>query len=195
MSHDSQGSAAMNQPQAAIRRHKLTVADYYRMAEVGILAPEARVELIEGEIVDMVPMGSRHAAAISLFTQRLTIAVTPQALVRCQLPLRLGDLSEPEPDLAVVRPHPDRYFDAHPTAADTLLVIEVADSSLAYDRDIKIPLYARHCVPAVWLIDLNAGTLLACSGADLAGREELPRPQQMAVPGMNGVNVDLSGLF
>lgn len=185
----------MNQPQAAIRRHKLTVADYYRMAEVGILAPEARVELIEGEIVDMVPIGTRHSAVVTLLHDAIAAAVSGAAQVRCQQPLRLGDISEPEPDLAVVRPHPDRYFDAHPTAADTLLVIEVADSSLAYDRDIKTPLYARHGVPAVWLIDLNAGTLLACSGADLAEREELPRPQQMAVPGMNGVNVDLSGLF
>ena len=142
-----------------LARHRLTVADYYRMAETGVLAPDARVELIEGEIIDMAPIGTRHASAVMRLNRLASAACGAGAIVSEQSPLRLSDLSEPEPDLMLLKPRADFYADAHPSAADVLLLIEVADSSARYDREIKLPLYARHGVPEVWIVDLEARLL------------------------------------
>lgn len=142
-----------------LTRHRLSVADYYRMGEAGIFAPNARVELIEGEIIDMAPIGTRHGSAVMRLNSLLSAAVGSRAVVSVQNPLRLSDLSEPEPDLMLLKPRDDFYADAHPTAADVLLLIEVADTSARYDREIKLPLYARHGVPEVWIVDLDARLL------------------------------------
>jgi Uma2 family endonuclease len=140
-------------PFAAPSRHLISVDAFHRMGEMGILGPVDRVELIEGEIIDMSPIGVLHAAIVarlaSYFSQRLGGA----AVVWCQNPLRMDDINEPEPDIAVLRPRPDFYTTAHPGPADVLLVIEVADTSLAYDLGTKVPLYARHGIPEVWVID------------------------------------------
>jgi Uma2 family endonuclease len=140
-------------PFAAPSRHLISVDAFHRMGETGILGPADRVELIEGDIIDMSPIGVLHAAIVarlaSYFSQRLGGA----AVVWCQNPLRLDDISEPEPDIAVLRPRADFYTTAHPAPADVLLVIEVADTSLAYDLGTKVPLYARHGIPEVWVID------------------------------------------
>src|SRR5262245_27163525 len=110
------------------RRHRITVEEYHRMAEVGLLAPDARVELIDGEIIDMPPMGSRHAAIVRRIQELLTDAVGKRALVQAQLPVRLDNYSEPEPDLAVLARREDYYAAKHPTPADTLLAVEVSES-------------------------------------------------------------------
>jgi Uma2 family endonuclease len=136
------------------QRHHLTVAEYYRMAETGILAPDARVELIEGEIIDMPPIGSPHASTVFFISDRLRDATKGVAFVWVQNPIRLGQHSEPQPDIALLRPRPDFYHSSHPTSADVFLIIEVADTSLAYDTQIKLPLYALHGIPEVWLADL-----------------------------------------
>jgi Uma2 family endonuclease len=136
------------------RPHRLTVDEYYRMAEVGLLPPDARVELIEGEIIDMAPIGSRHAAAVDFLAERFFRAVGGSAHVRVQGPVRLGPHSEPQPDLALLRPRAHRYADSHPTAADVLLLVEVSDATLRYDRETKASLYARHGVPELWIVDL-----------------------------------------
>jgi len=143
----------------APKRHVHTVADYYRMAAAGILRPDERTELIEGEIIDMAPIGSRHASVVTKLALELQRVVNDRATVRVQNPVRLSDLSEPQPDLALLRPRADFYRDAHPGPADILLIIEVADTSLDYDRNTKLPLYARHGVPEVWLVDLVASTV------------------------------------
>ena len=123
------------------------------MAEAGILGPKERVELIEGEIVDMAPIGSPHAGTTDLLTSLVAGAVADGLVfVRVQGPLRLDAHNEPQPDLMLLRPRADRYRQGHPTAAAVL--VEVADSSLAYDRGSKLALYARHGVPEVWLVDL-----------------------------------------
>ena len=111
-------------------RHRITVDEYYRMAEVGLLAADARVELIEGEILDMPPIGSRHAGVVSLLDRLLSRAAGDEAIVRVQLPLRLTNASEPQPDLALVKPRSDYYSTRHPTAADTLLVVEVSQTTV-----------------------------------------------------------------
>ena len=149
-----QGAAAMATiPVAAPSRHRISVDAFHRMGETGILGPADRVELIDGEIIDMSPIGALHAAIVarlaSYFSQKLAAA----AIMWCQNPLRLDDINEPEPDIAILRPRTDFYTTGHPGPADVLLVIEVSDTSLAYDLGTKVPLYARHGIPEVWVID------------------------------------------
>lgn len=181
-----------------VQRHRLTVEQYHRMAEAGVLAREARVELIEGVIVDMAPIGSRHAAAVKKLTALLTSAVGAQAIVSVQDPIRLGDRSEPQPDLALLRARDDFYAEATPTAADTLLVIEVAQATAAYDRQVKVPLYAQHGVPEVWIVDLDF-SLVRFYRAPHGDRytditaTETPGPTPVSM--LPGVTVDLSGLL
>jgi len=140
-------------PFAAPARHRISVDAFHRMGEAGILGAADRVELIDGEIIDMSPIGALHAAIVarlsSYFSQRLGGA----AVVWCQNPVRLDDTSEPEPDIAILRPRADFYMTAIPGPTDMLLVIEVADTSLAYDLGTKVPLYARHGIPEAWVID------------------------------------------
>jgi Uma2 family endonuclease len=142
------------------RRHRYTVADYYRMGEAGILAPDARVELIEGEIIDMAPIRSPHVATVLRLDYLLKEAATDRALVLVQAPIALGDYSAPQPDLALLRPRADYYRSSLAGPADVLLIVEVAESSLRHDRDAKIPLYARHGIPEAWLVDLTASRLV-----------------------------------
>jgi Uma2 family endonuclease len=140
-------------PFAAPSRHLISVDAFHRMGETGILGPADRVELIEGEIIDMSPIGVLHAAIVDALVRLFSRCTGESLFIRCQNPLRLDDLSEPEPDVAILRPRADFYTTAHPGPADVLLVIEVADTSLAYDLGTKVPLYARHGIPEVWVID------------------------------------------
>ena len=140
-------------PVAAPSRHVITVAAFHRMGEAGILGPAERVELIDGEIIDMSPIGALHAAIVARLTMLFSRELGGTAVVWCQNPLRLDDVSEPEPDIVILRPRADFYATAHPGPADALLVIEVSDTSLAYDLDVKVPLYARHGIPEIWVID------------------------------------------
>jgi len=137
-----------------LTRHRFTVDDYHAMAEAGALREDDRVELIEGEIVDMTPIGLRHMAAVDILTRRLTLGCGERAIVRVQGAIQLGPHSEPQPDLVVLKPRDDFYRTKAATADDVLLLIEVADSSLQFDRTVKLPLYARAGVPEVWLVDL-----------------------------------------
>lgn len=137
-------------------RHRLTVEDYYRMGEAGVFREGERVELIEGDIIDMAPIGSRHAGALKRLAKLFGDAVRDNAIVSIQDPVRLDRHSEPQPDLALLLPRQDFYSSGHPQPRDIILIVEVAEASIAYDRDVKVPLYARHGVPEVWLVDLAA---------------------------------------
>jgi Uma2 family endonuclease len=156
-------------------RHRFTVEDYYRMAAAGVLTEADRVELIEGEIVDMTPIGSRHMACVNRFTELLSVACRGRAIVQVQGPIRLGPHSEPQPDVALLRPRADFYATGHPGPGAVLLAIEVADTSLDFDRTVKLPLYARHGVPEVWLVDLAAGRMEVCRRPTAAGYGETSR--------------------
>src|SRR5262249_48453126 len=136
-------------------KHRFTVADYHRMAEAGILDEDDRVELIEGEIVDMTPIGRRHQARVDHLAELFFRGLAEKVIIRVQGSIRLSDLSEPEPDLVLLRRRADFYADADAGPADVLLIVEVADTSLPHDRDVKVPLYARAGIPEVWLVDLN----------------------------------------
>jgi Uma2 family endonuclease len=134
--------------------HRFTVDEYYRMGETGILHPEARVELLDGEIIDMMPIGPFHAGTVNRLIRVLVTAAKGRWLVVVQNPLRLGPRSEPEPDFMLVKPAADDYTGHHPLPEDVFLLIEVAESSLAYDRNRKIPAYARGGIPEVWIVNL-----------------------------------------
>ncbi|HLF13185.1 MAG TPA: Uma2 family endonuclease [Gammaproteobacteria bacterium] len=141
------------------RRHRITVEHYYRMAEAGLFEEDERVELINGEIIDMPPMGSRHAGTVAQLTDVLSHAVGGRAMIRAQLPVRLSDDSEPEPDIAVVKLRSDYYKSNHPVAADILLLVEISDTTVRYDRQVKVPLYAQRGIPEVWIVDLQSGEM------------------------------------
>jgi Uma2 family endonuclease len=135
-------------------RHRFTVDEYHEMARAGALTEDDRVELIEGEIVDMTPIGLRHAAAVDLLTRWLVQGCGNRAVVRVQGPIRLSPESEPQPDFAVLKPRDDFYRSSAAASDDVLLLVEVADTSLSYDRTVKLPLYARARIGEVWLVDL-----------------------------------------
>jgi Uma2 family endonuclease len=148
-------SAVVERPQAPAR-HRLDVGAYYRMAEAGILSQPQRVELVDGDIFDMNPIGSPHAAVTRRLEQRFARAVADGiVLVSVQNPLRLDSHNEPQPDFVVLTPRPDAYGASHPEAGDALLVVEVSDSSLDHDRKMKLPVYARCGVLEVWIVDLS----------------------------------------
>ena len=139
------------------RPRLFTNAEYHAMGDAGILAPDERVQLVAGEIVVMSPMGSRHAAAVNWTTEAFYASerLTGSAIVWVQCPLLIPDFSEPEPDLALLRRRDDGYALCHPSAGDALLLVEVADSTLAYDRRVKLPLYAAAGIPESWLMNLQ----------------------------------------
>jgi Uma2 family endonuclease len=147
-------------PEVEVTRHRFTVADYYRMGEVGILAPDARVELVCGEVIEMVPIGSHRASVVERLGTLMKDSIpSAEAMVRSQNPIHLDDSSEPEPDIVLVKSRSDFYRDAHPTPAEILLLIEVSDATLAFDRLIKLPLYATARIPEVWIIDLTGNAI------------------------------------
>jgi len=178
------------------RTHRITVDEFIRMAEVGLLAPDARVELIEGVIVDMAPIGTVHARDVDLISERFVLAVHGRAIVRTQSSVQLSDDTMPQPDIALLKFREDGYIDKHPDASDILLVIEVADSSVDYDFGRKLKLYARYGVREVWVLNVQTGTLhFFRSRTEVGYREEgtTQRPGVLPVPTL-GLSVDLTGL-
>jgi hypothetical protein len=150
----------------ALRTRRFTADEYQRMGQVGILSREDRVELIDGEILAMSPIGTRHSATVDRATKVFAGRVGERAIVRIQGATRLDLYTEAQPDVLLLRPRADFYVSAHPGPSDVLLVVEVADSSLAYDRDVKAHVYARSGVAEYWLIDVNEGGLIRHTAPD-----------------------------
>jgi Uma2 family endonuclease len=138
-----------------VPRRRWTAEEYHQMGEAGILGPDDRVELIEGEIIHKPVIGPRHVVCVAELSRRLLLAVGDRAVVWPQGPIRLRRVTEPEPDLTLLRPRGDRYLQAPAHAEDTLLVVEVADSSYRYDLGVKLPLYALAGIPELWIVDLT----------------------------------------
>lgn len=136
--------------------HRFTFDDYDQMIEYGILTENDRVEFIRGEIIDKMPIGDHHAATVNRLTRLLILKVGEAAIVSIQNPIRFAD-SEPEPDVALYRPRADYYELGKPRPADVLLVIEVADSTLDFDREVKRELYAEAGIPEYWIVNLVEG--------------------------------------
>jgi len=171
-------------PQYPRPRHRLTVEAYYRMAEAGIFGEDDRVELIEGEIIDRPPLGTDHASVVKRLNAIFTRGAGGRAIVSVQNPVRLSPRNEPQPDLALLRHRADYYRDAHPGPTDVLMLVEVADSSLRYDVDVKLPLYARHGIPELWIVDLEHRRLeiYRRPEGDAYLEKHCPLPGEAAVP-------------
>jgi Uma2 family endonuclease len=188
----------MNLPaDLGVKRRSITVEAYHRMGEVGILAPDERVELIEGEVVEMAPIGNRHSGMVGRLTRLLVHAVGDRALVFVQNPVRLSRTSEPQPDFAVLKPRADDYQSATPRADEVFLLVEIAETSLRYDRELKAPLYAVHGIPELWVIDVAERILWRYRDPQPGGYAQA---EQTAAPGRlrlaaADIEVDLSGLF
>ena len=150
-------------------RRRFTVDDYHRMADVGLIGPDERTELLDGEVVYKMTINSRHAACVKRLARLLMGMLDVRAVIGVQDPVRLDDRSEPEPDISVLKPRDDDYQAAHPMPVDILLLIEVADTTLQLDRHVKVPLYAAAGIAEVWLVDLNAATVEVYRDPDAAG--------------------------
>lgn len=139
---------------ATLLTHRFTVSDYFRMAESGIIAPDAKVELIDGEIIDMSPIGPFHSGSVNDLASHFIAISSGRWWTSIQSPLDLGRFDMPEPDLALLRPAVHRYKSVHPKAEDVFLLIEVSDSSLRLDQSVKLPLYAKQEIPEVWILNV-----------------------------------------
>ena len=180
------------------RRHLITVDEYHRMAESGSFAPDARVELIDGVIIDMPPIGSSHAGTVDQMTALLHQSVGPRAIVRCQAPVQIGEYSEPQPDIALLAPRNTFYKDRHPTEKDALLVIEVSDSTLDNDLRQKMAVYARQGVREYWVVDLVNHRLhlfRSPAGTRYEQTSSLDAPRVVEISALPGVSLDLSSIF
>jgi Uma2 family endonuclease len=182
-----------------VARRPITVAEFLRMGEVGILNPRDRVELIEGELIAMAPIGANHAGTVIALNDSLTTATRGRALVSPQNPVQLNDRNLPQPDYAVLVPRPDRYRTAHPRPHEVLLLIEVADSSLEYDQDVKRALYARNGIRELWIVNLVDGDVEVCrspgpdgyASVTTVGRSGVLEPKQL--PGARILVADILG--
>ena len=158
--------------------HKFTTEQYHLMHETGVFQEGDRIELINGEITEMSPIGRKHAACINRLVTLFTKKIGNRVIVSVQNPIRLADNSEPQPDLAILKPRDDFYEDSLPTPLDILLIIEVADSTIAYDREVKMPLYSVAAIPEMWLFDLNRKIIEGYSQPSALGYKQMQRYEQ-----------------
>jgi len=142
-----------------VRLRPITVAEYHRMGEIGILGPDERVQLVSGRILEMPPIGPRHAARVGVLDHLFSSRFEGRAAVRSQQPITLDSRSEPEPDVVIACRSRDGYESAHPTAAEVLLVVEVSDATLSTDRVEKLTAYAKSNVPEYWIVNLVDGVV------------------------------------
>jgi Uma2 family endonuclease len=159
--HASKGNAAMR---TEVTKKLFTVAEYYQMAEAGIIGPEDRVELIDGEIIQMSPIGDRHAGYVNRLIRLFVGAFGRRAVVSVQNPVQLNNYTEPQPDVVVLKPRSDDYAGKKVRAEDALLIVEVSDKTLRYDRSIKLPRYTTAGIPEVWIVNIGAGELFVYRG-------------------------------
>jgi Uma2 family endonuclease len=177
---------------------RFRAADYYRMAEIGLFAPDARIELIEGEIIDMAPTGSQHCGAVGWLNQMLCGTLKNHVIVWPQNVVKLSDFSHPQPDIALLEWRKDFYRGAHPQPPQTHLIIEVSDSSLKMDQMVKVPLFAHFEVPEMWIVDLVHERLhmyRAPRDGEYTEVSTVEKPGVTSVSTLPGVTVDLSELF
>lgn len=187
----SDASATPGLPPWTTRR-RFTVADYHRIAAAGVFGEDDPLELIEGEIVEMSAVGGRHIGAVIALHRLLFVAAADRFVLSVQNPLRLSNRSEPDPDLVLLRPRADRYAGENPPLVeDALLVVEVAESSLQYDSQVKRPLYARHGVPELWIVDLADAVIEVCRKpvdgryAEVRRRPRGESVEALALPGIS----------
>ena len=178
-------------------KHRITVDEYYRMGEAGILRPDQRVELLDGDIYDMNPIGSLHASTVrEISLQFARAAIDGLIIASVQDPLRLDDETEPVPDFMALTPRPGKYRTSHPRGRDVLLLVEVADTSLEYDK-AKLPGYARSGVCEVWIVDLASRSVLVYRNPEGGqyGEPDKRTEGLLAAACLPNISVNLDTLF
>ena len=168
------------------------------MAEIGLLNGEPAVELIEGEIIHMAPMGTQHGNVVERLHAALKTALSGRAVINIQRVFRLSNITEAQPDLIVLKPGRDYHSAKFPTGSDTLLAIEVSDTTFSYDHDIKVPLYAAHDVPEVWIIDLESRCVRFFRGlvdGKYTDIQVIEDPGLTRLADFPDTNINLSGLL
>lgn len=168
------------------------------MIEAGILSEGDEVELIDGEVIEMSPIGSRHAACVDRLNKLLNRLVPQDVIVRVQSPIVLDEYSAPQPDISLLRPRADFYAQEHPAPIDVLLIIEVADSSTGFDREIKLPLYAQAMLLEVWLVNLPDDTVEVYSQPSDGSYQEtqvLKRGEILASSASSGLSLDVTAIL
>jgi Uma2 family endonuclease len=181
-----------------LNRHSFTVAEYERMGRAGIFSPEARVELVYGEIVEMSPIGERHAASVNVLDETVRERLGRKVNVSVQNPVLLDDLSAPQPDLLILKRRDDFYRHAHPRPEDVLVVIEVSDSTLEFDRTVKMPLYAGAGIPEAWLVNLPAERIEVYSdpvGGEYQTVRSYARGERLQSPTLASLRLSVSKVF
>lgn len=187
----------MNAIEDLPRRHAITVEEYVRMGEAHVFARHARLELMEGEIVEMAPIGSAHAAVVNILDALLG-ELAPGAIVSVQNALVLNERSAPQPDVVLLRRRADWYYASHPMAGDAFLVVEVADTTLKYDLEVKCPLYARAGIAELWVVDLDRRAMhvfLQPEEGEYSIHRVLTRSDKVTVAALADVGFPVSSLF
>ncbi|MEA5619045.1 Uma2 family endonuclease [Cronbergia sp. UHCC 0137] len=159
-------------------KHKFTTEQYHLMHEAGVFSESDRLELINGEITEMSPIGKKHAVCVARLDRIVQKKLSDRTMVWVQNPIRLDNNSEPQPDLAILKLRDDFYVENLPTPPDILLIIEVADSTITYDREIKMPLYAAAGIPEMWLFDLNRKAIEGYSQLSTTGYKRMQRYEE-----------------
>ena len=181
----------------AAPRRLLTVDEYHRMGEAGILTDDDRVELIEGELVAMAPIGSEHIASTNALNRLLVLAVGDRGIVSVGNPVRLNRHSEPQPDFAVLKPRDD-YRKTLPRPEDTMLAVEVSNTSLEFDRKVKLALYARGGIPEVWIVNLAAEEVevhRSPAADNYTSVTRAGRSDDLTIEALPGVRIPVVGIF
>jgi Uma2 family endonuclease len=179
-------------------RHAFTVDEWHRMGDAGLFGEGARVELLDGEVMEMSPIGSRHSGVVNALTELLVYAVQRTATIAVQNPVVLDQRSEPQPDVAVLARRPDYYGDTHPGPGEVLVLIEVSDSSLEYDRDWKAPFYARAGVRECWVVDLASEVVIVMRSPASDGYRDvrvMGRGTVLDIEALDGVAIAVDELF
>ncbi|NES66862.1 MAG: Uma2 family endonuclease [Okeania sp. SIO2D1] len=179
-------------------RRQFNVKEYNEMSQVGILKENERLELIRGEIFQMSPVGRHHSACVNRLTQLFFQKLGDRVLVRVQNPVELDDYSEPQPDIALLTPKADFYESGHPKPADIFLIVEVADTTIKLDREVKIPLYGEDNIIEVWLVDINEQCVEVYRKPIASGYEQvqkLQRGQNLSVQRFPSINIQVDEIL
>ncbi|NMG07555.1 Uma2 family endonuclease [Brasilonema sp. UFV-L1] len=179
-------------------RRKFTVEQYHKMAEFGILREDEQVELIRGEIIEMSPIGTKHAACVNRLVNLLIQRLGKRIILAPQNPVILSDNSEPQPDVTLLQPREDFYENAHPQPNDIFLIIEVADTTVKYDREVKIPLYAEDKITEVWLVDINEQCVEVFSEPTADGYQNVQkfrRGESLAIQAFGDVKISVDEIL
>lgn len=175
-------------------KDRISVAEYYRMAELQFFPTGQRIELLNGEIVEMSPINSKHASTVGLLAKWLILQLQDRAFINFQNPVRLDEFSEPEPDIWVAKSRKDNYRTGHPRPEDILFLIEVSDSSLSKDRLVKLPLYAAAGIPQTWIVNLEEECVEVYTGPSAEGYQRVRvfrKGETIGTEWVDGLEVDL----